>query len=361
LITSLPDLSAMDKQIVENQLELAQHITGLHFKHHPELNLKYGKAGRDKCLQDSQYHLTYLAEAIRADSTEIFTSYLEWAQGMLQARHIPVQHLIDNLGYIDLACRELLPGKDHHTIAAYITDGIKRLKSMKPLPDTCFALDNPLLTEAKQYLALLLDGNRKQAQFLILDLVKKNQSISTIYEYIFQATQYEVGLLWQTNKITVAHEHYCTAATQLIMSSLYTYIFDSEKKGLKMLACAVSGDLHEIGIRMISDFFEMDGWDTYYMGANMPDANIITAVKEHRANILAISVTMPFYISKAEDLIKKIRSDDALSSIKIIVGGYPFSLVPDLWKRIGADGAAKSAREAILLSNIMTKANLNVQ
>jgi methanogenic corrinoid protein MtbC1 len=112
-----------------------------------------------------------------------------------------------------------------------------------------------------------------------------------------------------------------------------------------------------MGIRMVSDFFEMDGWDTYYMGANMPDIDIIAAIKEQQADILAISVTMPIHVSKAEKLIKKIRSDETLTKLKIIVGGYPFSLVTGLWNRIGADGSAKNAKESVALANYLISKN----
>ena len=46
---------------------------------------------------------------------------------------------------------------------------------------------------------------------------------------MFQCSQYEIGRLWQMNKLTVAQEHYCSAATQLIMSLLYPRIFDTKK------------------------------------------------------------------------------------------------------------------------------------
>ena len=63
----------------------------------------------------------------------------------------------------------------------------------------------------------------------------------------------------------MAQEHYCTAATQLIMSQLYPYIFTTGKNGRVLVGTCVSGDLHEIGVRMVSDFFEMEGWDTFYL------------------------------------------------------------------------------------------------
>jgi MerR family transcriptional regulator, light-induced transcriptional regulator len=118
-----------------------------------------------------------------------------------------------------------------------------------------------------------------------------------------------------------------------------------------LLACTVSDDLHEMGIRMVADIFEMDGWDSYYMGANMPDVNILTAINEQQPDVIGISATMPFHIRKAAALIEKIRSACNPLQCKILVGGYPFSLEPLLWSRIGADGSADDAKGALILAN----------
>ena len=347
-------ISASDA-INEHRVALAEFITGRQFSEKRELEMKYGKTGREKTLQDAGYHLAYLSEAIRADCEAIFNSYLEWIKIVLETRHVPSEVLFENLEYLDKACTELLSVENNRVIKPYLASGMESLRTAKQSPASFLKEDNPLMVSAKEYLSLLLEGKRREAQTLIEGLIKNHRPVSAIYEHVFRATQYEVGLLWQTNKITVAHEHYCTAATQFIMSSLYSSVFATKKKGAKMVACTVSGDLHEMGIRMMADMFEMDGWDTYYMGSNMPDVNVITALKEQEADILALSVTMPFHLSKVEVLIKNIRSDKAFDKMKIIVGGYTFNIDPALWKKVGADGYAQNSQEAILLANRLLK------
>ena len=337
--------------IIEHQTALAELITGLHFAEKTELAERYGKKGREKAQQDAFYHLSYLAISIRVESFGIFNSYLDWLRIVLEARNVPTEVLLDNLNYVDKACTQLLPDEGNLVIRSYLTNGIESLKIEKPFPPSYLTKENPLLNYARQYLSLLLKGKRKEAQAIIEEMLRNNHSIGTIYEHVFKVILYEVGLLWQTNKITVAHEHYCTAATQMIMSSGYSSIFETKKNGAKLVACSVSGELHEIGIRMMSDLFELDGWDSYYMGSNMPDENMITALKEQEPDILAISVTIPFHLGKAEKLIKKIRSNKAFDKLKIIVGGYAFNIVPTLWKRFGADGYAQNAQKAVLLAN----------
>jgi methanogenic corrinoid protein MtbC1 len=102
---------------------------------------------------------------------------------------------------------------------------------------------------------------------------------------------------------------------------------------------------------MVTDYFEMEGWDTYYLGANMPDNQLLESLKEHNAQILALSVTLPTHVSKVTALIKKIRANKELKNTKIFVGGYPFLNIPDLWKKVGADAFAQNADQAIARAN----------
>ncbi len=338
------------QSLEENKHSLARTMTDLHFENHPELVEKYGKKGKEKCYEDAIYHINYLSQAIRVDSPKIFNSYLDWARTMLKERGIGVNDLIDSMKFLKEAVDQKISGEKNEELIAYIDRGLAVLQNEEAREHSFFRPGDPLVEEAQTYLDFLLAGKRTEAGEYIYKLVKEGASIKDIYEHIFQKSQYEVGALWESNKISVAHEHYCTAATQLIMSQLYPKIFSTDKKGYKLVACSVADELHEIGIRMVADFFEMEGWDTYYMGANMPANNLISAIKEYEADVLAVSVTMPLHLEKAGKLIKTIRSDSEINDLNILVGGYPFHIEPELWKKVGADGSAASAKEAIKLA-----------
>ena len=169
--------------------------------------------------------------------------------------------------------------------------------------------------------------------------------------------QYEIGRLWQTNRITVAEEHYCTAATQLIMSQLYPQIFASAKNGRTLIATCVAGDMHEIGVRMVADFFEMEGWNTYYLGANAPHSSVVATVIERKADVLAISATISCHVEAIRDLIRVVRQHPSGGHVRILAGGYPFNRDPELWRYVGADGSARDAQQAITLANQLVNGN----
>ena len=336
-----------------NALDIAKATVNLHYKQNPELEERYGEIGREKCLEDARYHISYLAEAILAASKALFREYVGWAQQMLEARNIPAEDLATNLNCLKEVLAQRLPIENYIYAAKYLNAALTQLTN-KISGTTCFLEgEGPLQTTAETYLNLLLQSERRLASKLIMDEVEKGTSVKDLYLHVFQPVQYEIGRLWQLNKITVAQEHYCTAATQLIMSQLYPFIFQEHTNGKTLVATCISGDLHEIGIRMVADFFVMEGWNTVYLGANTPINSIINTLKTQKADLLLLSATMTYHVRAIDELIKSVRKVPELTQVKILVGGYPFNAATNLWKEVGADGFAANAEDALQLSEAL--------
>lgn len=339
--------------------ELAEIITVKHYALKPELEARYGAAGRAKCLQDAAYHLSYLSEALQNSQPALFADYVLWAKTMLSGRGIPERDLVDNLRVIRESLSEVLP-KDFRQIACeYVDHGIDRLNGSNVDSDSAVGAEVSLKNLADEYLDALLKGRRDTASRMILEAVEAGTPIKKLYLEVFQNAQHEIGRLWQMNQISVAQEHYCTAATQMIMSQLYPYIFSAQRNGKTLVATCVSNDLHEIGVRMVSDFFEMEGWDTFYLGANTPVKDLLQSLKERDADLVLLSATMTFHLRYVREMIEAIRRDAATESVKIMVGGYPFNVAPDMWKEIGADAFARDAESAVeTAENLMNGAEM---
>lgn len=339
--------------------ELAEKITARHYELQPELAARYGERGRAKCLQDAHYHLSYLSEAIAASLPSLFADYVAWAKVMLEARNVPAEDLARNLEVIRDTLREQLPSEVSAVADEYIRSGVERLPRLPSELPTLIKDDEPFASLARRYLDALLRGERRDASRLILDAVEGGVDVKDIYLHVFQRTQHEIGRLWQMNQMSVAQEHYCTAATQLVMSQLYPRIFATERRGRTLVATCVSGDLHEIGVRMISDFFEMEGWDTYYVGANAPAQSVLQTLVERKADVLAVSATITSHVRQVAELIAAVRASGDCEGVKILVGGYPFNVAPELWRQVGADACAHSAPESVELADRLVEGKSN--
>jgi methanogenic corrinoid protein MtbC1 len=333
---------------------LAEAVTERQYELRPDLAERYGERGRAHCLKDAEYHLSYLADAIASGSPALFADYVGWAKVMLATRGIPAEDLAVNLETLRDVLRRELPEEMAAVAGEYVQSGLESLPGLPSDLRTRIGGGEPLGDLAREYLDALLRGERSAASRMVLDAVEKGKvPVKDVYLHVFQRTQHEIGRLWQTNRLSVAQEHYCTAATQLIMSQLYPYIFAGPRNGRSLVATCVSGDLHEIGVRMISDFFEMEGWDTFYVGANAPKADLLRTLAERRADVLAVSATMTFHVRAVADLIAGVHEAHG-DRVKVLVGGYPFNVDPGLWRTVGADASARDAAEAIELAGGLT-------
>jgi methanogenic corrinoid protein MtbC1 len=333
--------------MVERLEDLAREIVERHWKLRPVLEQLYGEKGRARCLEDARYHLRYLSEAVGAREPALFVHYVTWAKTMLLARSIPVEDLVANLEVmLDVLGKEL-PRSMQMPAVDYVKSAIGSLTLAN---DNSSFLDpgQPLAELANQYLSALLRYDRHSASALILQAVENKVSIKEIYCHVFEPCQYEIGRLWQSNVVSIAQEHYCTASTQFIMSQLYPYIFRSDRtfRGTIVAAC-VSGELHEIGARMLCDLLEMEGWNTIYLGANVPTAGIVDVLRDNHSDILAVSASMAFHIPAVREVIAAVRL--ASLATRILVGGYAFKIAPNLWRDVGADYCTKDASDAISL------------
>jgi MerR family transcriptional regulator, light-induced transcriptional regulator len=333
--------------IIEQQEDLAREIVERHWKLRPALEQRYGKNGMARCLEDARYHLRYLSEAVGAREPSLFVHYVTWAKTMLIARNIPVEDLVANLEVMFDVLGKELPTSMQIPAMDYVKSAIGSLTLTN---DNSSFLEpgQPLAELAHQYLSALLRYDRQSASTLILAAVENKVSIREIYCHVFERCQYEIGRLWQSNVVSVAQEHYCTASTQLIMSQLYPYIFRADRtfRGTIVAAC-VSGELHEIGARMLCDLLEMEGWNTIYLGANVPAGGIVDVLRVNHSDILAVSASMTFHIHAVREVIAAVRL--ASPPTRILVGGYAFKSAPNLWRDVGADYWTKDASDAISL------------
>jgi len=197
------------------------------------------------------------------------------------------------------------------------------------------------------YVTALQDGDRRRALNIARSALNEGVDIRDLYMEVFQPAMHEIGRLWEINRLTVAQEHLATAITQSVMAQLYAYVFARPPINRTLVATCIGGELHELGIRMVADFFEMEGWDVYYLGANMPIEDVVRMANDQKANILAISVTLNNHVPHARELIHAVRASPIGAKVKILVGGRPINRSPEIYRSIGADMTAPDAREAV--------------
>ena len=345
------DRAQLKEFILENRESLIEKIMNQQMELMPELNERYNSVMKEKSRSDISYNLNYLAQAVFVDEKNIFSNYYNWLYTVLKERGIGLELLRKHLLAIENVFKLEFNQKDFKLIKRFLDEAEQSLENPQNHYQSFIKEGNLMQQEAENYLSYLINMEKDKAVKYILNLVDNGTAVEDIYLKIFQPVQYEIGRLWQLNQISIAQEHYGTSVTQLAMSQLYPNIFTSFQKGKKALTTCIGDELHELGIRMVADLLELNGWDTIHLGSNTPVLEILQIIEEKNIDVLAISVTLPNQLEESKSLISAVRENDGLSRVKIMVGGRLFIQNNDLWQKIGADGFASDAKEAVKVAD----------
>lgn len=216
--------------------------------------------------------------------------------------------------------------------------------------------DMELSNKCEALLTSVLKGDTHEAQRLLVEEAASPADMTDIYIDLVQPVMYRIGALWEQGKVSVAQEHLATSIMARAM--VYTYQrFDvfGDTRGKAMIT-AVSDEMHELGARIVADLLEINGWNVAFLGANVPVADLTQLALDTRPNIIGLSITMPYHLISAGDIIKEIRQHSACKDTRIMVGGQSFAMAPEAAERIGADGLALGGREAVALAEDWWKA-----
>lgn len=196
------------------------------------------------------------------------------------------------------------------------------------------------------YLAALCSGDRVSALVIVREALAAGISLCEAYRDLLQPALYEIGRLWECGELDVAAEHMATAMTRSVME-----LCANKEKPLPdgppaIIATCIGPEIHDVGLRMVTDCLEISGWHTLYLGGNMPLDDIVTLAVRHRVAAVAISITIGSHALAVRDLVRALRQSDIGATVKVLVGGQPFNQITGLWRQVGADGTALDAIEA---------------
>jgi MerR family transcriptional regulator, light-induced transcriptional regulator len=169
------------------------------------------------------------------------------------------------------------------------------------------------------YLMSLLGGDKEKCRQMIDLFLTEKVDIITLYIELFQRSMYEIGDLWGQNKISVANEHLASIITEELLNLVYPKLFPGQQKEKKAVVCCVPNENHQIGAKMIADIFEMQGWDTYFLGSNLPVHALLDFVRRNQPELVALSVSILDHFVFLEDALQQLQAN--FPELTIIVGG----------------------------------------
>ena len=290
-----------------------------------------------------------LAAASGTQRPRLFVSQIQWGKAILQSRGIPSENFREGLVCLRDVLANELPEQCRAQAVGYLDQALQALDEPSVDLTTRLSTDNDAGRLASAFLLALLEGDRREATRLILDARGRGDDVRDLYLHVLLPVQQELGRMWVANEINVAEEHFATRTTSMVMTRLLSHATPKPSNGKTMIAAAVEGNHHDIGIQAVADFFEMDGWRAVLLGANVPVRDLVQAVECFSADLLGLSVSQVTQFEAAKTTIQAVRGGARSAEVGILVGGGAFEDSAGLAEELGADGYAADAAEAVTL------------
>jgi len=208
-------MMTLEKQLGEaiySQInQLSDRMAALQQTQRAEISHQYS-LNDPKYREYGQYDLYQLAEAMIANNQPQFARYIVCQRAMLRGHKVP-----DFFTELQLQTEQtVLTGSlsaDYHPVIDRFLQAARDALHETEKTGQSSTQNTPPADLLARYMETLLAGNREEAAGLVMQAVDNGVSIRDIYLDVFKPGLYEVGRLWQSGRITVAHEHYFSAAT----------------------------------------------------------------------------------------------------------------------------------------------------
>ncbi len=311
---------------------------------HPDAGQQFGP----EALSMWRTHLTArvqeLAVAVEFGLPEILNSAIDWSRRSFLARDVSEHHLRASMETLREVLADELPEQARDKTLAVVDDAIRSLEAPAFSGEPLSARGNAEKL-AFAYIDACLSGNARRAMRLVLDAADSGMDLHAIYFDVLARAEREMGDMWHAAKVGVHEEHFVTSTTLSLLALLAHRATPEKENGKIVVGAAIGGDGHDLGVRMIMDFFTMAGWNSICLGSSVPGPDLARAAADFKADLMVLSVTLSTNLRFLRGAVSQVR--EAVPNVKILLGGQAFTDAPDVWREVGADGVAMRADEAV--------------
>lgn len=172
--------------------------------------------------------------------------------------------------------------------------------------------------------------DKEKAVLFVLDLLKRQKiDIITLYNEILAPALNGLRCDLEDKRICIWKEHVKTAIIRTIVENCYPYVLakrdeqHQQRKGKVAVVCPPE-EYHDIGARIIADYFTIGGFDTVFVGSGTPYQDFYNAIAVIRPCLIAISVSNYFNLVATKRMIEELKAAVDYP-VKIVVGGNAFA------------------------------------
>lgn len=122
----------------------------------------------------------------------------------------------------------------------------------------------------------------------------------------------------------------------------------------KVVFGTVAGDIHDIGKNIVVFMLDVNGFEVYDLGVDVPAQKFVQKIKESGAPIVGLSGFLALAFDSMKQTIEAIKAAGLRDKVKVMIGGGQIS--EEVRKYTGADAYGRDAMTGVTLAKKWTGA-----
>src|SRR3954447_17089725 len=160
----------------------------------------------------------------------------------------------------------------------------------------------------RAYLDALREHDAARARGAVDAALEAGVAVPDVYLGILQPALYEVGHGWAAGTVDIACEHYATAVTLTVLGALGPRMRTAPKDGRLALLSGSPEERHAVGVQMVADFLEGDGWEVLNLGASTPAEDLARLADAEQPDVVALSASTPAGLPGTAEAVAALRA-----------------------------------------------------
>jgi MerR family transcriptional regulator, light-induced transcriptional regulator len=209
---------------------------------------------------------------------------------------------------------------------------------------------------AGAYADALIAGDEIAAEIAIREAMDADLGTAEIDEKVLAPALWLIGELWERGQISLAEEHIATEITTRIIALQREAQRVAQARGdHRVMLATAPGERHVVALRMVENLIRSAGYDVVMLGADVPPSTLAAAARDHRADVLCLSSTMPGHRDDVLAVIDEVRQ--ACPAAAFVLGGRGLTVEDQMRPEVQLCHGVSDARDAV--DALIKRAGLN--
>jgi DNA-binding transcriptional MerR regulator len=165
----------------------------------------------------------------------------------------------------------------------------------------------------------LLKGNDLEAFSSFLTNILITQGLERFITRVAAPLNQAIGNAWFRGELNVFHEHCYSARIEMLLGRAQSFLPATTAPPLILLT-TLSGEQHYLGLLMARIVMLLERANAVFLGPQLPNSEIVTAVDHFHPDITALSFSTHFPLKRAHQALLTLRSE-LPANVSIWAGG----------------------------------------